>query len=69
MCGGGQTAPAQAAPTQPKAPTSEREAKGASIQDSQRDARRRAASGRNSTVLTGLHGAGDPTVAKATLGA
>jgi hypothetical protein len=69
MCGGGQTAPAQTAPSQPKAPPSEREAKGASIQDSQRDARRRAASGRNSTVLTGLQGAGDPTVSKASLGA
>ncbi len=69
MCGGG-SAPAPApAPTQPKAPPSEREAKGASIQDSQRDARRRQASGRKSTVLTGLQGAGDPTVSKAKLGA
>ncbi len=68
MCGVG-SAPPPPAPTQPKAPPSEREAKGASIQDSQRDARRRAASGRNSTVLTGLQGAGDPTVSKAKLGA
>lgn len=68
MCGGGSPPPAPA-PTQPKAPPSEREAKGASIQDNQRDARRRAASGRNSTVLTGLQGAGDPTVSKASLGA
>ena len=68
MCGGSAPAPAPA-PEAPKAPPSEREAKGASIQDSQRDARRRQASGRKSTVLTGLQGAGDPTVSKAKLGA
>lgn len=63
MCGGG----SPAAPA-PEAPPSEREAKGASTQDSQRDARRRAASGRDSTLLSGLYGAGDPTTAKVKLG-
>ncbi len=67
MCGGS-SPPPQPAPTQPKAPPSEREAKGASIQDSQRDSRRRAHSGRQATFLTPLQGAGDPTVSKPKLG-
>jgi hypothetical protein len=67
MCGGG-SQPAQPAPEKPKAPPSEREAKGASIQDSQRDARLRAASGRKATILTSTLGAGDPTTAKPKLG-
>lgn len=66
MCGS--SAPAQPAPERAPEPQSEREAKGAAIQDSQRDAKRRAVSGKRSTMLTGLYGAGDPTVAKTTLG-
>jgi len=69
MCGGGSQPAPQPAPEKPKEPASEREAKGAAIQDSQRDAQRRAVSGRNSTFLTGLYGAGDPTVSKTNLGA
>lgn len=68
MCGGG-SAPAQPAAERPAEPKSEREAKGAAIQDSQRDAGRRAKSGKNSTFLTGLYGAKDPTVSKTSLGA
>jgi len=66
MCGS-KSAP-QPAPERPPEPQSEREAKGAAIQDSQRDAGRRALSGRGSTFLTGLYGAGNPTVSRTKLG-